>query len=143
MSEIITSTSTKQTQDLAAKLLHQYSHRVIALIGPLGAGKTTFAQGLGASLGIKKMLSPTYTLIRQYPLSSKANFSTLYHIDLYRLASFDEITMLGLEEILADPHNLVLIEWPEKILDTLPPHLEIQFEKLPNNDRQITISEVQ
>lgn len=139
MSEIISS-STKQTQDLAQSLLQDSTNRVFALVGDLGSGKTTFTQGLGKSLGIHRLLSPTYILIRQYSLTD-SRFSTLYHIDLYRLNDIKEALALGLEEILADPSNLIVIEWPQKVLELLPSYLEVSFEKLPNGDRKITMNQ--
>src|SRR3989344_5363505 len=88
---------------------------VIALSGLLGAGKTTFARGLGVR---EKIQSPTFVLVKEYKIPT--SFKRFYHLDCYRLESRKEAATLGLKEILADPHNLVLIEWAEKIKKTLP-----------------------
>lgn len=122
--------SAKETRDLAKKLAKNLNG-VIALTGELGAGKTTFTQGFAEGLGIKdKIISPTFVLIRQHG----KNF---YHIDLYRLENFKD---LGLEEIISDPNNIVLIEWAEKIKKILPKSTTfINFTTLDKNKREITI----
>lgn len=113
MRKIITK-SVNETKKFAAKLAKDFlKGGVIALSGELGAGKTTFAQGFAQGLGIKgKIISPTFLIIRQYPIPNQKNF--FYHIDLYRLENID-LKNSGLEEILSDPENVVLIEWAEKI----------------------------
>lgn len=106
--------SAKETQDFARKLSKKYkSGGIIALYGELGAGKTTFAQGFARGLGINnKITSPTFLITRQYPVPGQRNF--FYHIDLYRLENID-LKSSGLEEILEDPTNIILIEWADKI----------------------------
>ncbi len=120
-----------ETQRVAFNLAQKYRNGVIALVGELGAGKTTFTQGFARGLGIKdKIISPTFVLIRQH-----GNF---YHIDLYRLNDFKD---LGLEEILSNKNNIVLIEWAEKIKDLLPKNtIWIYFKIIKNNKREIKIS---
>ncbi len=104
MKKFITNSS-EETKKLAENLAKQITQGVIALSGDLGAGKTTFVQGFAKGLGIKdSIISPTFVLIRQY--------KNLYHVDLYRINTFDH---LGLEEILSNPNNIVLIEWAEKL----------------------------
>lgn len=96
---------------------------VFALIGGLGAGKTTFAQGFSIGLGIKeKIISPTFVLIREHsvPNSNK----TFYHIDLYRLEGSIDLISTGLKEII-ESDNIVLIEWADKIKDKLPANTTI------------------
>lgn len=125
-----------ETKAIAAKLAKNNKSNVFALSGELGAGKTIFAQGFAEALGIKeKIISPTFVLIRQHkiPCSKK----TLYHIDLYRI---DDISSIGLEEILSDSDNIVLIEWAEKIENLLPKDtLKINITKPEENQRLITI----
>lgn len=132
MKKFITS-SNKETKQLAATLAVRQTHRkplILALIGELGAGKTTFVQGFAKGLGVKdKIISPTFIIIRQYP----TNF---YHIDLYRVNSFQE---LGLKEILENPDNIILIEWAEKIKDLPKNTIKITIEKLDGDKRLITI----
>lgn len=126
--------SNLETQKLAEKLAVRLTHRkplVLALVGDLGAGKTTFVQGFAKGLGIKdKIISPTFVLIRQH--------RQLYHVDLYRIESFKE---LGLEELFSDKNNIVLIEWAEKAKNLIPKNaIWISFKMLSENTREITLS---
>ncbi len=89
---------------------------IVALIGELGAGKTCFAQGLGWGLGIDRnvyLASPSFTLVKEY--SGRVR---IYHMDLYRLNSLDEILTLGYEEYIGGD-GVVIIEWADKIADFL------------------------
>ena len=90
---------------------------VVYLTGELGAGKTTFARGFLAALGVEGTIrSPTYTLLELHELASL----TALHIDLYRLRDSSELEPLGLREW-ARPGILWLIEWPERGGGRLPP----------------------
>lgn len=122
----IISKNAEETRDLAQKLAQDFMEGgIIALYGELGAGKTTFAQGFAKGLGIKdKIISPTFLIIRQYPIPNRENF--FYHIDLYRLEEID-LKSSGLEEIISDPGNVVLIEWANKISKYLPAAKIIEF----------------
>ncbi|HUQ98301.1 MAG TPA: tRNA (adenosine(37)-N6)-threonylcarbamoyltransferase complex ATPase subunit type 1 TsaE [Gemmatimonadaceae bacterium] len=89
---------------------------LITLTGELGVGKTTLAQSICRGFGVEQeVTSPTYALVQQYA----APKSPVYHIDLYRLDSPDQLTNLGWDEIVAS-HALVLVEWPERAGDRLP-----------------------
>lgn len=135
------SSSPSQTQQIAVDLAQQFKTKggVIALIGDLGSGKTTFTQGFAQGLGIKdKIISPTFVLIRQHKLPNSERY--LFHLDLYRLEKETEFSQLGLTDLLADPKNIILIEWAEKILAHLPPKtLVINFQKLPGDKRKISL----
>ncbi|MBS1253046.1 MAG: tRNA threonylcarbamoyladenosine biosynthesis protein TsaE [Anaerolineales bacterium] len=88
--------------------------------GTLGAGKTTFAQGVGQGLGIEDpIISPTFTLIREYgPVGDRP---PLYHIDFYRLEHPAEVQTLGLDDYFYSYSNGVcVIEWPERAEELLP-----------------------
>jgi tRNA threonylcarbamoyladenosine biosynthesis protein TsaE len=88
---------------------------VITLSGPLGAGKTRFARGFIAALGVAdEVPSPTFTLVQTYETPS----SVVWHFDLYRLTNPDEVWELGLEEALID--GILLIEWPDRLGALLP-----------------------
>ena len=88
----------------------------IALYGDLGTGKTTFAKGLAAGLGIKETVkSPTYGIYTIY----KSGNMPFVHVDAYRLENPDHFEDLLIDEIVADP-KILCIEWPEKIGDNLP-----------------------
>ena len=95
----------------------------ITLKGDLGAGKTTFTQGFLRGLGVKsKITSPTFVIIKTYNL--KLTTDNLYkkaiHIDCYRMKNAKDILVLGFKDILSDPKNIILIEWPERVSKILP-----------------------
>jgi tRNA threonylcarbamoyladenosine biosynthesis protein TsaE len=86
---------------------------ILLLAGDLGAGKTTFAQGFGRALGIEESItSPTFTLVRQYPVGEGGDGSValLIHADVYRLDHLQEITDLGIGELVEDG-GVALVEW--------------------------------
>lgn len=107
------------TTVLAQRLAPAVSHDgVLYLRGELGAGKTTFARALLQALGAgERIKSPTYSLLERYCLRDGRD---AMHLDLYRIAAPGELEWLGLDE-LRDPHMLVLVEWPERGGDALPP----------------------
>jgi tRNA threonylcarbamoyladenosine biosynthesis protein TsaE len=102
---------------------------LVFLSGPLGAGKTTFVRGVLAGLGHPgRVPSPTYTLIEPYVLSGY----NVYHIDLYRIGSANEVAELGLAELLGEARTLGFVEWPENSATGLPaPDLVIRLDVLP------------
>jgi len=98
---------------------------ILALVGELGAGKTTFTQGLAIGLKIKgKITSPTFVIMNEYPVAPRKragnyklkilNFKLL-HLDAYRLKDEKDLSALGVAELLNDPNNIVVIEWADKI----------------------------
>lgn len=154
-SEII-SYSAAETKNIG-KIFAQSLRRglVVCLQGDLGGGKTTFAQGVAQGLCIKAQItSPSFVLMRRYRichcedrsqqaeatkqshLQVKINY--LYHLDCYRLKKAEEILAIGLEEILADPTGVILIEWAERILEYLPQQrITVQFDFLDQKKRKI------
>lgn len=102
---------------------------VVALSGELGAGKTTFAQAMASALGVRESVtSPTFVLEKIYPLEERA-FARLVHIDAYRLQSPDALKALGWGELLQDPSNLIVIEWPENVAHAIPPSaIHVRFD---------------
>lgn len=93
---------------------------VVVLTGDLGAGKTTFVQALARQLGVHDTVqSPTFTIMKQYSASHPA-FSTLIHMDAYRIEDLTELRPLGLTERFSSPHTLFCIEWGERIKPALP-----------------------
>lgn len=134
------SKSPEETRQFAKNLAKDFLNGgIIALSGDLGAGKTTFAQGFAKGLNIKeRIISPTFLVIRQYQIPNQKNF--FYHIDLYRLENID-LKNSGLEEILTDPENIVLIEWSEKISGHLPDSVtKINLKRLNNEVHEINIA---
>lgn len=94
---------------------------LVTLSGELGAGKTTFTQALSRALGVTDVItSPTFVLQKVYALDGTHGFSRLVHIDAYRLSGGSDLAPLGLDDILKDAKNLVVLEWPEKVADGLP-----------------------
>ena len=95
---------------------------VIALSGDLGAGKTTLVQTLARRLGVTDTVtSPTFVVMKQYE-TTDGSFTSLIHIDAYRIEDVDEMRPLGFTSLLAEPGTLVCIEWAERIGDLLPLH---------------------
>lgn len=134
--------SFQQTQQLAADFLSRLSDgTVVALVGDLGSGKTTFVQGLGQALGLSRVTSPTYNIVKHYALPRPHDqIANLVHIDLYRLSGSEEARSFDLREIFSQPHDLVVVEWAEKAAHLLPsPHYLVEFKDLGQDQRQIDI----
>ena len=104
--------SAEATRAVAARLAPlSRAGDVFLLVGDLGAGKTTFAQGFAAALGVEgPVTSPTFALVRQYRCRDGSPVSTLIHADVYRTGSVGEIAALGLAE-LVEEDAVVLVEW--------------------------------
>jgi tRNA threonylcarbamoyladenosine biosynthesis protein TsaE len=89
---------------------------LVVLTGPLGAGKTTFTQGLGEGLGVRgQVASPTFIIARVHP--SLGDGPALVHVDAYRLGSLDELDALDLDESLED--SVTVVEWGEGLAEVL------------------------
>jgi tRNA threonylcarbamoyladenosine biosynthesis protein TsaE len=130
-----TTASEKETKQLAFRLATKLSQgTVIALVGDLGAGKTTFSQGLAAGLGVQEYVdSPTFSILKQYE-----GRLPLYHMDVYRLEDSGE--ELGLEEYIYGD-GVALVEWPSRIEALLPANtIRITIEVLSTGERTIQIS---
>jgi len=108
--------------------------RVVALHGDLGAGKTTFVQGLGFALGVTRpVTSPTFTLSTEYPTPG----FKLVHMDLYRLSGPDDLLPIGYPEYL-ETGAVVVVEWPERAGDLIPPDaLHVSFALTSDPDTRV------
>lgn len=97
---------------------------IIALAGPLGAGKTTFVKSLGKALGIRRRItSPTFTLMQDFAIpNSRGRTLTLLHLDLYRTKNFREVKNLGITELWGAKNTITCIEWADKIKRHVPRH---------------------
>lgn len=134
------SNSEEETKKIATQILkiHLSSQPLIfALQGELGSGKTRFAKGLGEALGIKSNIpSPTFTLIREYPITS----GIFYHLDAWRLEKGEELLDLGFNKMLK-PGNVIAIEWLQKVKPilekTLAKVIWVSIEDLGENKRRI------
>ena len=108
---------------------------VIAYRGDLGAGKTAFTRGLARGLGCTDLVtSPTYTIVNEY-LGGRI---PLFHFDMYRLRSSDDLWDIGWEDYL-DRSGICAVEWSENVADALEDPLSITIEKLGEETRCITI----
>jgi tRNA threonylcarbamoyladenosine biosynthesis protein TsaE len=95
---------------------------LITLTGELGAGKTSFVQGIARALGVRDAVtSPTFVLEKIYSLPEGA-FKRLAHIDAYRLKGGNDLKALGYDEIMTDAETLVCLEWPELVGVTSADH---------------------
>ena len=133
--------SAEETQKIGKKLAHSLKARdVVCLYGELGSGKTVLARGIAQGLGItKRILSPTFVLLRRYPITQGGKKIFLEHLDLYRI---EDTSMLGLDEIFDSP-GIVLVEWAEKLKEFLPKkRIDVKIKKLNQNERQIEISHI-
>lgn len=93
---------------------------VLVLSGDLGAGKTTFTQALALELGVTAVVnSPTFTIMKRYDTTHQ-EFSSLIHMDAYRIETVAELRPLGFSEWLTSPGTLICIEWGERIKEALP-----------------------
>ena len=108
---------------------------IIAYRGDLGAGKTAFTRGLARGLGCNELVtSPTYTIVNEY-LGGRL---PLFHFDMYRLASSDDLWDIGWEDYL-DRNGICAVEWSENVSDAMEDAVCITIEKLGESSRRITI----
>jgi tRNA threonylcarbamoyladenosine biosynthesis protein TsaE len=122
---------------------------VFALVGDLGAGKTTFSKTFLKELGIKQHVqSPTFSIINTYditgsPIKSGMTggvFKKVFHIDVYRIDDIKELEVLHLDEILSNPEHVVIIEWADKIKAHIPKGAHwIYFEHDTLESRKVTL----
>jgi tRNA threonylcarbamoyladenosine biosynthesis protein TsaE len=136
-----TTGSEEETIQLGERLGAMFERpKVVLLIGNLGAGKTTLAKGIAAGAGAARpddVSSPTFPLIHEY-----GDPPEVFHVDLYRLDSMEEVRTLGLEEYFARP-ALVVMEWAERFPAILPEErIEIRIEALPDESRRIEVTEL-
>ena len=136
--KIINTQNLNETQEFARDFAKNLkAGDVLCLYGNLGSGKTSFVQGLAKGLGItRRIISPTFIIARRYEISDL----NLYHIDLYRTQTLQDLLSIGIDEILEDDNNIVAIEWAEKLLDLMPKkRVDLKFEYIDENTRKITI----
>ena len=130
--------SPEETEEVGKQLGQRLAPgTVIAYKGDLGAGKTAFTRGLARGLGAVEMVtSPTYTIVNEY-LSGRI---PLFHFDMYRLASSDDLWDIGWEDYL-ERGGVCAVEWSENVADALEDALTVCIEKLGEDTRRITIEE--
>ena len=128
--------SPAETEAIGAALGKQLKPgTVIAYRGDLGAGKTAFTRGLARGLGSDEMVtSPTYTIVNEY-LGGRL---PLFHFDMYRLHSSDDLWDIGWEDYL-ERGGVCAVEWSENVADAMEDAISITIEKLGEDSRSITI----
>ncbi len=128
---------TEKVGEALAKILAPGS--IIAYCGDLGAGKTAFTRGLARGLGCSDMVtSPTYTIVNEY-LSGRM---PLFHFDMYRLASSDDLWDIGWEDYL-DRGGVCAVEWSENVTDAMENAIWVRIEKIDDESRRITLEGVE
>lgn len=114
---------------------------VIGLRGDLGSGKTTFVKSFARTLGVRSTItSPTFLIQKKYALNGK-NFSSLIHVDVYRIKKLEEIDFIGLSEEIKNKNNIIIIEWADMIKKVLPKKITWVIFKhgKKENERHVTI----
>ena len=106
----------------------------IALVGELGAGKTTLVAGLVAGLGGGAAASPTFALVHEYP----GGRLVVWHVDLYRIERAAELPELGLDDVIGDPRGICVIEWADRFAVLPADHLRIELAHAPGGGRALT-----
>jgi tRNA threonylcarbamoyladenosine biosynthesis protein TsaE len=137
MAKMIITDNFKETQKLGEKLAKdilagKITSKIICLSGDLGAGKTTFTQGLLKGLKVAgPYTSPTFVIMKKYS-------ENIFHLDAYRVGA-DDILNLGWEELIVDPQNIIIVEWADRIEKIIPLEaVRINFEWVDESKRKIT-----
>ncbi|MBQ8358670.1 MAG: tRNA (adenosine(37)-N6)-threonylcarbamoyltransferase complex ATPase subunit type 1 TsaE [Oscillospiraceae bacterium] len=136
MEETFLTHSPEETEAVGQRLADRLTPgTVIAYEGDLGAGKTAFTRGLAKGLGAQdRVTSPTYTIVNEY-LSGRL---PLFHFDMYRLESADELWDIGWEDYL-ERGGVCAVEWSENVREAMDGALIVRIEKIGEDSRKITI----
>jgi tRNA threonylcarbamoyladenosine biosynthesis protein TsaE len=120
---------------------HASKATFITLEGDLGAGKTTFVKCIAQELGVTEdITSPTFVIQKEYPLSNSM-FTTLIHIDAYRLEEQDSLRHIKWEQTIANPSHIIFLEWPSmvsQVCDKVDFHISITMDST-NTTRALSI----
>lgn len=141
--EVVITRSPEETMALGERLARELSPGdCLALVGELGAGKTTLIKGLARGLGLPEaeaeVLSPSFILVREY----RGGRLPLYHIDAYRISRAEELGEIGLEEYLWSEEGVAAVEWADRLRGRglIPPGcITLKLEILSESERRITI----
>lgn len=145
LSESYQSSTAQETQERGAQFARTLMPgTLVCFRGDLGAGKTTFIQGLLAACGAEKpYVSPTFVLMKEYDLAfpTETGVRRIYHADAYRIERADDFEKIGFSEWLSDREGVVLLEWPERIASILPEqYIEVSLELGTGETRAINIT---
>ncbi len=137
MKSVYYSNSVNETHRIAERIFKRIKiPAFLTLNGDLGAGKTEFVRGIGKALDINNILSPTFTLIREYDTKPR-----LFHFDVYRLNSYDELTDIGFDDYLNAEDGLVVMEWSDRFKEFMPDkRLDIRITGSGDQPRELVIS---
>jgi len=123
-----------EIETVANRLAPLLGSEVVLVFGQMGAGKTTLIKAICRALGVTdEVSSPTFALVNEYQSGAG---EPIYHFDLFRLAAEEEALDFGVNEYL-DSNCLCLVEWPEKILNFLPPNFGVIILKNHDGKRQL------
>ena len=141
MERILTSKPGETAKIAAALAKRMKGGEVVALIGNLGAGKTTFAQAFAKALGVRhRVQSPTFIFMHEHRLKRKSGPAYFVHADAYR-GGVPELRNIGIEEYFGRPDAVVLIEWADRVKAMLPKGtLSVRLKHLGGARRSVTVS---
>jgi tRNA threonylcarbamoyladenosine biosynthesis protein TsaE len=136
---ILDSDSVVSTQDIGRRLGAVLAPgHVVALIGPLGSGKTTLVKGIADGAGVadpRQVNSPTFVIVNEY----QGRALHIYHIDAYRLRDSADLDAIGFEEMMSQ--GAILLEWADRVAEVLPEdHLTIALQPLAEHRRQLHLT---
>jgi tRNA threonylcarbamoyladenosine biosynthesis protein TsaE len=130
-------------EELVASMSLDKEAHVLTLQGDLGAGKTALTKAIATTLGIREhVTSPTFVIMKSYEVRGHPRYTSLTHIDAYRIDDEEELQVLGFPELLMDTSRLIVIEWPERVAGLIPEdalNVSIQIED--TGERTITYDE--
>ncbi len=132
--KVIYSNSLEDTKKIADEISKR-DVKVIALVGDIGVGKTTFTSFYARNLDIDNVISPTFSIVNEYENEK------LIHMDLYRIGSEEELFDIGFDEYLKSD-SIIIIEWPEVAMNLLEEALLIKIENVSENKRKFTIGDI-
>lgn len=143
--EVITKTA-DETKKVAKEFMTELMNMqkkgatIVELVGDLGAGKTTFAQGIGEFFGVEQhMVSPTFMIQRNYEIPAGFPWKRLIHIDAYRIEDSKELKAIRFDDYASDENNIIFIEWPMNMKIDLPNSKRIEFFHINEHERKIKI----
>lgn len=131
--------SIENINDVALRVIKNFSSKTILLYGDMGVGKTTLIKGIVKLLGSDdEVSSPTFSIVNEY----NANGISIYHFDLYRIEDVEELYNLGIEDYLFS-NNWSIIEWPEKLENSVPlNHDRIDIVLNSDNSRTLILNNI-